>query len=250
MQGEFPAGLALPALSIPLGGGPGGSLHVLRQARQFGLVGHEFGEGVGGVQQVFRELGGEAGQFFLDGLEAGLLVFRQFGAGKAEVADLVVQDSLAGRGKAGEFGGGGQGLVLLEEGQVLAQFAEEAGHLRQQVVVGLAPFGHVIDAVQVADDAPGPGEVLDAVVEGRREIVPGGRHGGGGEARHQGPAVGQQLLDGGPHVGRLDAVEGRQHGTGLADGGKKGIGAHGLFSGDVIGGGNKNGRPGPPVGWR
>jgi len=54
-------------------------------------------EGVGGVEEVFGEPGGEAGQFFLDGLEAGLLVVGQLGAGEAEAAQLVFDDPLAGR---------------------------------------------------------------------------------------------------------------------------------------------------------
>jgi hypothetical protein len=55
------------------------------------------GVGVGGVEDVLGELGAEAGHFFLDGLEAGLLVVGQLGAGEAEAAQLVVDDPLAGR---------------------------------------------------------------------------------------------------------------------------------------------------------
>jgi hypothetical protein len=62
------------------------------------------GVGVGGVEDVLGELGAEAGHFFLDGLEAGLLVVGQLGAGEAEAAQLVVDDPLAGRAEAGEGG--------------------------------------------------------------------------------------------------------------------------------------------------
>jgi hypothetical protein len=78
----------LPAVKARLFGGfAGGVPGVIRQAGEHGFVGDDLGEGVGGVEQVFRELGGQLRQFFHDGLEARLLVFRQFGAAEAEVAD-------------------------------------------------------------------------------------------------------------------------------------------------------------------
>jgi hypothetical protein len=71
----------LPAVDTGLFGGfAGGVLGVGGQAGELGFVGDDFGEGVGGVEQVFGELGGQLRQFFHDGLEARLLVFRQFGA--------------------------------------------------------------------------------------------------------------------------------------------------------------------------
>ena len=58
------------------GSGSGGLFGIIRQAGQHGFVGDDFGESVGGVEDVFRELGGEAGELFHDRLEARLLVFR------------------------------------------------------------------------------------------------------------------------------------------------------------------------------
>ena len=79
MQREFPADR--PAF---FGGFAGGVPGVIRQAGRIPASSViDLGEGVGGVEQVFRELGGQLRQFFHDGLEARLLFFRQFGAAEA-----------------------------------------------------------------------------------------------------------------------------------------------------------------------
>ena len=97
VQREFPAGH-----TILVSGSARRLDDVVRNAGQFGLVGDDLGEGVGGVEQVFRELRRKASQFFLYGLKARLGGFRQFGAGEAEVADLVVDDPALRNGQAGE----------------------------------------------------------------------------------------------------------------------------------------------------
>jgi hypothetical protein len=95
----------LPALYTGLlGGFAGGGDHVGGQAGQLGLDGDDVGVGVGGVEDVLGELGAEAGHFFLDGLEAGLLIVGQLGAREAEAAQLVFDDPLARRAEAGEGG--------------------------------------------------------------------------------------------------------------------------------------------------
>ena len=59
MQCEFPAGFALFVCRFT-----GRLSDVVGQSGEFGLVADDFGKGVGGVEQVFRELGRKAGQFF------------------------------------------------------------------------------------------------------------------------------------------------------------------------------------------
>jgi hypothetical protein len=66
---------------------------IVRQALQFGFVGHHLGKGVGGVEQVLGELCRELGEFLGDGLEARLPVFGQLRSGEAEIADLMVDNS-------------------------------------------------------------------------------------------------------------------------------------------------------------
>jgi hypothetical protein len=106
----------LPAVDTGLFGGfAGGVLGVGGQAGEQGFVGDDFGEGVGRVEQVFGELGGQLRQFFHDGLEARLLVFRQFGAAEAEVADFVVDDLFLFGGQRGVFRAGLEGAVFVEQ---------------------------------------------------------------------------------------------------------------------------------------
>ena len=230
MQGEFPT-----RLIVLFGDFARGLDHVGRQAGEFGLVGDDLGEGVGRIEQVFGELRGQRGEFLLDGLEARLPVFRQLGARQAEIAHLVVDDPAPGEGKRRIVGALEDGPVLGEELQVLAEFGVEAAHLWQHLVVRLAPVGNVIDRMQVADDAPGARQALDAVGERFGEVVPGGGLRIVGQAFDQRPAVGEQLGDSRLDVRRNDGVEAGQAGEI-----EQGVGVgHGISS-------NENGRPRPP----
>ena len=92
VQRELPALLALL-----LRRGPRREPRVFGNAGEVRFIRNVLREGVGGVQQVFLELRRQGCQFFLDLLEAGLQVLRQFGARQAEIAHLVVHDLLAAR---------------------------------------------------------------------------------------------------------------------------------------------------------
>jgi hypothetical protein len=120
-------------------------------------------KGVGGVEDVFGKLGGEAGELFHDRLEARLLVFRQFGAAEAEITHFVIDDLLLLGAQRRIFGAGAQRLVFVEQLEVLAEFGIEARNLRQHLVVSLTPGRHVIDRMQVADDAPGAAERFQTI---------------------------------------------------------------------------------------
>ena len=99
VQGELPARLA-----IGLGRRFHHGQHVVRHAGELGGIVDIQREVVGGVEQVFLELGGQLRQFFLHLHEAGLLVGRQLGAAEAEIAQLVVDDLPARGGQRGEIG--------------------------------------------------------------------------------------------------------------------------------------------------
>ena len=88
----------------------------------------------------------------------------------------------------------------------------EARDFGQQGIVGLAPGGDVVDRVQVANDAPGARQALDAVVQRRGEAVPGGGGALGSQAFDERAGFGQQGVDGRADMGRRDAVEARQAG--------------------------------------
>ena len=75
MQRELPAGLV-----FFFGHFPSRFDDVGRQAGEIGLVGNEFGKGIGGVEQVLRELGSQLRQAFLQRLEARFLAIGQLGA--------------------------------------------------------------------------------------------------------------------------------------------------------------------------
>ncbi len=207
MQGELPA-----VQTGFLSDLAGGFLGVVRQAGEFRLVGDDFGEGVGRIEQVFRELGRQLGEFFGNGQEAWLLVFRQFGAAQAEVAQLVLDDLLAGRAQAGVIRALLECTVFVEELQILPELRVEAGDVGQHLVVGIAPGRDVIDRMQMAHHAPGAAQAFEAIGEGAGEIFPGDGRRIGDQALDQGAALGQQLGDGGFDVGRFDQVEAGQVG--------------------------------------
>ena len=103
-----------------------------------------------------------------------------------------------------------QRFVLLEQRLVLAELGPVLGDLRQVGVVGLAQRRVVHHRVQVRDLAPGAADALVRVLERRDEFVPGRfclQRGLGG-----GATVGEQLLDRGRNVLRLDPLELRQAG--------------------------------------
>ena len=207
MQGEFPAvdtGLLRDFAGRILG--------VVGQAGQHHFIGDHLAKGVGGVEQVFRELGGQLRKLFHDRLVARLLVFRQLGAAEAEIADFVIDDLPAFGAQRGVFRAGLEGAVFVEQLQVLSEFGVEARYLGQHLVVGLAPGRHIVDRVQVTDHAPGTAEAFQPVGQRTGEVGPSGRGAIVRQAFDQRTAVGEQGFDGGFDVFRLDQVEAGQVG--------------------------------------
>jgi hypothetical protein len=180
---------------------------IVGQAGEPGLVGDDLGEGVGRVEQVFRELGGKLRQLFHDRLEARLLVFRQFGAGQAEVADSLSTTFFCSTESVAYSALARSALYFSNSLQVLAELGVEARHLGQHLVVGLAPGRDIVDRMQVADDAPGAAEGLQAGGQRAGEIRPGGGCCIVGQAGDQVAAGGQQRFDGRFDVLGLDEIE-------------------------------------------
>ena len=201
VQGQLPA-----LAAVFLGGCAAAGKHVGGQAGQFVFVFHVEGEGVGGVEEVLGEFGGEGGQFLLDFGEAGALVVLKFGAAEAEVAQGVFDGLAAGLVIGLEFRRLGEGAVLGVERLVLAEGAEEPGDLGEGGVVGLADLGGVHHRLQVGDLAPGAAEFFGGVLEGGDEGVPGD----GGDVPGLfdcGFGFFQQGVDRGGDVGGGDLVE-------------------------------------------
>jgi len=207
VQREFPAVVAI--LLGCLGRGLAG---VVGQAGQFGLVAHQFGKGVGGVEQVFREFGRKLRKFLRNRLEARLLIVAQLRAGEPEIANLVVDDALPGWRKPGVFSAPGDCLVRGEELEVLTEFGIEARDFGEHAVIRLAPFGDVIDGVQMADNSPRARQRFEAVTQRCREAVPGRCGAFRGQPHDQRAAVVEKLADSRLHVARHNGVEARQAG--------------------------------------
>jgi hypothetical protein len=201
-----------PLSAVSFCGLAGGLPSIVRQAGEFGLVAHQLGKGVGGVEQVLRELGRELRQFLGNRLKARLAVLGQLRTAEAEIANLVVDDPTLGGRQTSVFRAPGDRLVLREELEVLADLGVEAGDLGQHAVVGVAPRRDVVDRVNMTDDSPGARQLLKAIAQWRGEISPGRSNGVGAQASHKGAAVIEQLADRRLHVARDNRVEARQAG--------------------------------------
>ena len=187
-QGEFPAGFA-----VLLRGLARRLADVVGQPGQFGLVGNDFGKGIGRIEQVLRELGGETRQFFGNGLKARFLLLGQFGAGKAEIAHLVVDNLALRLRECRVVLARADSLVFGKEFQVLSELGKKSRDFGQHAVVGLTPLRNIVDRVQVADNPPGTGESFYAVGERRGKVVPAGGNGSGRQFFDQFAVFLQQL---------------------------------------------------------
>src|SRR5690606_25410238 len=121
-----------------------------------------------------------------------------------------------------------QRLVLAEQFKTLAQLGIEGRDFRQQGIVGLAPFRHVVYAMQVADHAPGTAHAFAGVDHGLHEVGPGRRCFGLKQLLDQLTILVQQAPDGWLDMFGLEHIELRQ--TGKIE---EGIGACGHGYGPV-----------------
>ena len=104
--------------------------------------------GIGGVEEILGEFGGEARQFPVDGLEAALLVRGQIDAGEVEVAQRIGQQLALG---GVQVLLGGDSAIAFEQGPVLADLGGVVAELGQASIVGGAQGLAVHDGVEMAD---------------------------------------------------------------------------------------------------
>src|SRR5919198_3738081 len=204
MQRELPAGLA-----VLFSGFARGLEHIRRDAADAALVHHDR-EGLGRVEQVFRKPAAKTRKLLLDLRETRLAIARQLGAAQPEVAQRVVDDAAPCGAECRVIGRSGERLVLLEECLILPELGPVLGELRQVGVVRLAQLRAVEHRVQVRDLPPGAADALVRVLERRDEALPSDRR--REHALDGGAAVGEELLDGGCYVFRLELREARQPG--------------------------------------
>src|SRR5262249_18135128 len=157
------------------------------------------------IEHVLGKLGGQLGELFLDRGVALLLLERQLGAAEAEVAQRVLDDLPAGRRKGAELRRACELLVLLEKLKILSELGPVLRDLGQGRVVSLAERRAVHHRAQMRDLAPGAAQALVRVLERRDEVFPGGAC--PRRRFDRGAAGGEQLVDGGSDVLRLDLVE-------------------------------------------
>ncbi len=200
LEGEL---IALPA--VRLGGGERCLAHILGQSGEFILAG-VVGEGVGGVQGVLAELLRQFRLPLLDLGEALLGLALQLGAGEHEIADSVLPGLALFRIERGRV----DGLVLRVEALVGSQACPELRHPRQDLVVCRSQLGRVGDAVQVADVAPCPAQLLDRHVQHARDGFPGSGEVRGRDGVQRGVRAREQGIHRGSHVGGRDTVEQRE----------------------------------------
>ena len=201
--------------------GLGGSLK--HRQRVFRNAGERLGaveikrEGVGGIEYVLRKLGGQLGAFGLQRGKLGLLLWRQFGAAQDEIAQIVGEFGLLRRRQDGVFGRVFNRFEARVKFDVLADFGEEHGYFRHQLVVNRAQFGGVGHRVQMGNHAPDAADALGGVGQALDGVEPGGfrlRLNGGNRSA----GIGNGALHSGTDVFGADAVE-----TRLAAKVKKGV---------------------------
>ena len=202
LEGEAPAGEVL-ALGGFAGAGDGGG----GQTGEIGLIGEDEFEGVGGIEDVLGEFGGDLGEFDVDGFEALLAGGIEIGAMAAEAGDGLVEEAAALAGERGGFGGGGEGFEVEPEAGFERDAGIEGADIGLRGVEGGAEFGIGGDAFEVADHAHGPIERFGESVEGVEGIVEGARGGGRGEGGEAGAGSGEEGGAGGFDVFGADAVE-------------------------------------------
>ena len=144
----------------------------LGQTLHLGRVAQLQGPGVGGIEHLVAEAGGEFGQLLAGGIEGLALFTFEAHASQLHVPQLGGQDALLG---------GIEATLLIQPFQstvnhrALAGPVTEGHHGRLLAGVGFAQFGVVTDAIEVAHHPPAPAQPLPQPVERIHHDVPGER---------------------------------------------------------------------------
>ncbi len=203
LQGEA------PAIEVFAGGafarrGDGGS----GQPGQIRLIGENAFEGVGGIEHVLAEFGGDGGELDVDLLELLLADRVEVGAGPAEPFDGLDQVAAAFSGKGGAFGSLRISLDRLPEPGMEGDSGTERADLRLDGVprgAQLRVGGH---GFEMANHAHGEIERLGERVERPQSVVPGALAVGRGDGFEARAGVAEQAGRSRFHAGGADAIEG------------------------------------------
>ena len=163
------AGLLLPLLASRFGQQ---APQALGQTLHLGRVAQLQGPGVGGIEHLVAEAGGEFGQLLACGIEGLALFTFETHSSQLHVPQLGGQDALLG---------GIEAALLIQPFQstvnhrALAGPVTEGHHGRLLAGVGFAQFGGVADAIEVTHHPPTPAQPLAQPVERVHHGVPGER---------------------------------------------------------------------------
>ncbi len=207
MQREFPAGLAVAFSRFARGFD-----YVGGQAGEFFLRLREVRVGVGRVEHMVRKRLRQRRLALLQFGEARFLLFGQFRARQAEIAQRVIEDLPALARQQREVAARGERLVLLIQRKVLPDARPELGHARQVFAVGGAQFRRIGDRVQMAGDTPRARQRFRRAFDCLDDVGPRcGRHGFAGPC--DGSArVGEQHVERRRDMFGADLAEARQIG--------------------------------------
>jgi len=202
LQGESPA-----LAAFALGALPGGLQRAHGQPGEALAVSDHELIGIGRIEDVFGELGGEPGQLHVDLLEAFLAGGVQVGAVAAEIVDGLLQEASPDPRERPRLTGGGIALDIVPQTGIERDAGVEGAHRRLHRIVGGAQLGIGGHRFQVAHHGHGAVEGFGEAVARRQGVLVCPRSLIGGQDLEPGTRFFQQALDGGFHVGSLNPIK-------------------------------------------
>ena len=139
-------------------------LHVFGDALEILFAFDVEREGVRGVEEVFAELLREKRETLADFLHAGALFVGQIRARQTEIAQVALENALTNGRKLRKTFGCAKRLVAFIETRVERNAKEQLRDAREFPVVGVAKFGRVAHALQMAHHAPGARQTAERFV--------------------------------------------------------------------------------------
>ena len=200
-----------PGFAVGLRGELRRRQHVVGHAGKRAFIGDKQPVRIRRIEHVVLETRGASRKLFLYRLEARFLVVGQLRPGEPKVTQRIF-DELALRAISGECGRRCEVAIPREKTLVVGNVGVERGDLRQVCVVGFPQGGRVDHGIQMRDLPPGAIEPVERVGKRLNEVVPARRV---SRARHtldRFADIGDQGVDRGRHVARLDLGKTRQPG--------------------------------------